>query len=274
MIKTRSGVIKTIAEKFIFPNGELHLSLNLDFNGGVVFNPYRSYGVRESIAIDVSFDYENDAEIFELLLTCENIKHRGHVLNTLYLGYVPYSRQDRRMTENEPLSIKVFADLINSLNFKEVIIIDAHSQVTTALINNCTEIEQCDSQVLQELLRSYDEKIFYLISPDGGALKKTYKIASMCNSSGVIECSKQRNLKTGEITGTIVHCQDFMNADCIIVDDICDGGRTFIEIAKILHQRNCGKIILYVTHGFFTKGLEVFDGLIDQIFTTKGEENI
>ena len=86
----------------------------------------------------------------------------------------------------------------------------------------------------------------------------------------VVECSKLRNINTGEIRGTKVHSTGFLNHDCVIVDDICDGGRTFIEIAKVLKQKGAGKIKLYVTHGIFSKGLDVFDGLIDEIYTMKG----
>jgi ribose-phosphate pyrophosphokinase len=50
-----------------------------------------------------------------------------------------------------------------------------------------------------------------------------------------------------------------------MVDDICDGGRTFIELAKELRGMGAEKVHLYVTHGFFTKGLSVFDGIIDVV---------
>ena len=84
---------------------------------------------------------------------------------------------------------------------------------------------------------------------------------------GVIHCEKIRNVKNGEILETIVHKEDLGGHDAIIVDDICVGGRTFIEIAKILKKRNCGKITLMVSHGIFSNGLEVFRDLIDEIYT-------
>ncbi|KAA5648768.1 ribose-phosphate pyrophosphokinase, partial [Klebsiella pneumoniae] len=31
---------------------------------------------------------------------------------------------------------------------------------------------------------------------------------------------------------------------------------------------NCHKVVLYVTHGIFSKGIEVFNGLLDQLFTS------
>ena len=44
----------------------------------------------------------------------------------------------------------------------------------------------------------------------------------------------------------------------IIIDDICDGGATFVNIAKELKQLNPSAALhLVVTHGLFTKGFDV-----------------
>lgn len=63
-----------------------------------------------------------------------------------------------------------------------------------------------------------------------------------------------------------------------ILDDICDGGRTFIEIAKAIkmkqslssavHPENHGKIYLVVTHGIFSAGLKPLNEYFDGIYTT------
>jgi ribose-phosphate pyrophosphokinase len=53
--------------------------------------------------------------------------------------------------------------------------------------------------------------------------------------------------------------------DFLIVDDICDGGRTFIELAKVLRPLTSGQVKLYVTHGIFSAGFEALAGL-DRIF--------
>jgi ribose-phosphate pyrophosphokinase len=55
----------------------------------------------------------------------------------------------------------------------------------------------------------------------------------------------------------------------IIVDDICDGGRTFIELAKVLKSNKVKNITLFVTHGIFSKGVDaLFENGIDNIITT------
>ncbi len=238
--------------KFNFPCGEMHVKIK---------DPMR--GRRVSF----HFEFEKSEDIVELLLVCDAIRQAGMILEGISMPYVPFGRQDRVAVPGEPFSLKVFADLLNSLNIPRVEIVDPHSDVTTALINNCYVLRQ--DEVFWKYLS--DKKDFYFISPDGGALKKTYKLASMARCLGVIECTKERNVKTGEITRTVVHHHlSLEGKDCVIVDDICDGGRTFIEIAKVLRKKEAGKITLMVSHGKFTKGLDVFKGLIDEIYTHNG----
>jgi ribose-phosphate pyrophosphokinase len=72
-------------------------------------------------------------------------------------------------------------------------------------------------------------------------------------------------MKKIEVIGTHYSDDKVRNAVILIVDDICDGGRTFIELAKKLRPMTTGKIKLLITHGIFSKGIEVFDGIIDEV---------
>jgi ribose-phosphate pyrophosphokinase len=213
----------------------------------------------------VTLDFERADEIVELLLVADALRRHGLRLRELVIPYVPFGRQDRVAAHGDCFSLKVFADLINGLRLDRVVVTDPHSDVTTALINNCEVIGQ--DQVFAPILAGFG--YHWLVSPDAGAAKKIHKLSTP-NTIGVIECSKRRNVRTGEIEGVVVHSEDIEHIDCVIVDDICDGGRTFVEIAKVLRQRRPGRIVLMVTHGFFTKGLSVFDGLIDEVYTRKG----
>jgi ribose-phosphate pyrophosphokinase len=166
----------------------------------------------------------------------------------------------------EALSIKVMADLINSQNYANVEIWDPHSDVTTALINNLTVVEQHE---LASTIPDIDWANTILVAPDAGAAKKIYKLAAI-RGSEVITAYKVRDPVTGNITATKVdsNTSTFVgsNKRFLIVDDICDGGRTFTELAKVLKKWTDMPVDLYVTHGIFSKGMSVFDGLIDNIY--------
>jgi ribose-phosphate pyrophosphokinase len=237
-------------EKFNFPVGEMHIKV-------------ANLGLEPK----VEMSFERNEEIVELLLINDALSRMDRRIKVLSIPYVPFGRQDRVAVPGECFSLAVFAQIINQINAENVVVYDPHSDVTTALINNCAVVKQW--QIFKPMLEGKSD--FLLISPDGGALKKIYELASRVECFAVTECSKMRDVKTGTISGVQVHSNDLFKKDCYIVDDICDGGRTFIEIAKVLKEKNCGKIILMVTHGFFTKGLEVFDGLIDEIYTMRGK---
>lgn len=253
-------------ESFNFPAGERHVKLNL------------SNWFNKNLPLNIDYIFDGNESIIELLLVCDAIERSGYKLGFLWMSYCPFAQQDRVMVPGEPLSIKVFAKLINSLEFKKVTIVDPHSDVAPALINNCEILAQ------HEIFKKYFDESGdnvgsiwngeppWLICPDAGALKKIHKLAAIVQNIGVVLCEKERDVKTGKILQTIVHHTWFEGNPAIIVDDLCIGGRTFIEIAKILKQPDkcCGKIVLMVTHGVFKDGLGVFDGLIDEIYTKDG----
>jgi len=110
-----------------------------------------------------------------------------------------------------------------------------------------------------------------LVSPDAGANKKVLKVAQQYKGLDIIYCDKKRDTRTGKITDTIVHPGhgSIRNKKLLIVDDICDGGMTFIKIAEAMNSFGPEAIYLYVTHGIFSKGYQVlFDAGIDKIYTT------
>ena len=243
-------------ERFNFPGGEVHVKLT---------------DIPRRPVCQLTHFIRNSDDIMSLLLITDAMRRAGQKNIALTLPYVPYARQDRVMVEGEPLSIKVLADLINAQNYSSVIIWDPHSDVTPALINNCQVVHQHEivHKNLGVLMGGCSNPV--LVCPDAGARKKTLKIAQTCGFKEIVFSDKVRDVATGKITGTIISDRPVIwnkASDHVIVDDICDGGYTFIELAKVLRAAGVvGKIKLYVTHGIFSKGLTVFDGLIDEVYT-------
>jgi len=219
--------------------------------------------IQERVTIEAQL--KNSDYVMELLLATDALRRAGAKEITLLSPYIPYGRQDRVMVHGEPLSIKVFADLINAQNYKAVYTLDNHSEVTPALLNNCIEIS--NHRMIETFIYQTSGQNLRIISPDGGALKKVFKLAQSCNRQ-VITAAKHRDVETGKITRTEVHAEDLTEKVCVIVDDICDGGRTFVELAKVLKAKNASKVILYVTHSIFSNGTAELSIYIDKIFTT------
>ncbi len=224
------------------------------FNAGEINIKLEDHHYTNSfITISITGNITSSDDIMELLLLNDAIERKYvYERKLLNMFYVPYSRQDRLCNTGESLSIKVFANLINSCNFDTVYTKNNHSDVSTALINNCIDLEVHDI-IPKNLAIDYD----YVISPDAGANKKTFKLSQKYNIP-MIQADKTRDTKTGDITGTVVHSdwQTMGGTKVLIIDDICDGGRTFLELSKALKLLDVRSIDLYVTHGIFENGLD------------------
>lgn len=238
-------------EKIRFNGGESHIKLkDVDFVG-------------ETVAIEWYAPHSQD--IMTLLLATDALRRAGAGAIQLIIPYVPFARQDRVMVKGESLSIKVFANIINSQNYHKVHTLDNHSEVSTALLDNCREVNS--TRLVQTWLAGATPESI-LIAPDAGATKKTFKISQAIGGLQIIPCGKIRNVNTGEIVSTKVYCDKLDGWDCYIPDDICDGGRTFVEIAKVLKLLGCGKLHLYVSHGLFSMGQHKLEDHFDTITCT------
>lgn len=250
-------------EAFTFPGGEEQVKIGA--------MPYLK---SSSNQIQIRACIQNSSDLWRLVLTIDAFRHiNPHYLFELFMPYIPYARQDRVMNKGESLSLRIFANLINSLGFSEIVVYDPHSDVSTALINNVRVMDQ--ATIINNFGVNYikeihsNDKEIVLVAPDGGALKKIHQVARHFNTKKVVTAEKKRNTKTGEITETwIPSGYDFFNDNVLVVDDICDGGKTFIELGKVLKQDELNSLTLYVTHGIFSKGFDELFQYYDRIITT------
>lgn len=204
----------------------------------------------------------------------------------LFFGYFPYARQDRNMVKGDSFALRIFASMVNNLKADSVVICDPHSDVTPALVDNCRTITQSSLFMQSEVVdRIRNNPKHAVISPDAGAMKKIYNVMRDCGLSNnpLIHMMKHRDVSTGTIThSSIVNVADLHGVEEVtIIDDICDGGATFIAAAEQLKAYNVKRVNLFVTHGVFSRGTKhLTDHGIDAIYTTStyfdadGEEKV
>lgn len=215
-------------------------------------------------------------DLLRLFLATDVVRAWGIESVTAVVPYLPFARQDRRTSHLEPFSLKVLANLINTQRYRRVHVFDPHSEVAEATIDglvphsNRTLAWHAWSEEARH--REVSQEQVIIISPDAGAYKKIFKTFSRTSDdqpiADIAVCSKVRNTATGALSGTRVDRESLEGRPCLIVDDICDGGGTFVLLAEELLRRGAGSVSLVVSHGIFSKGTAVFDGLIDRLYTT------
>ena len=215
----------------------------------------------------ITWDFESEAEFMHLaqlkyLLDCYGKS------SSLRLKYLPYGRQDKKVSNKTTFAFRPFAMLINTLNFKEVIIHDPHSEVALSLIERSSAVYPIE-QLTIALMKTKATCIWY---PDRGAYNKYRFLEETPYTTTVSSYSeKERNQFTGEITNLTLNANP-KGEVILIVDDICDGGMTFKILTDKLLKAGAKEVHLFVTHGIFSKGIQTIkDGGIKRIFTQKGE---
>lgn len=232
--------------------------------------------------IDIYAKLKTSQDVMSLVMLTDACRHLHNLDDcarfTLHMPYVPYARQDRVMNPGEAHALKAFVNVIAGLKFDNIVIDDPHSEVATSLLDNVGARLKVNPQ--DDLFAEYmgnsgvikrNTRICtvghgnpVIVAPDAGARKKAQKVADRYGFR-IVEAGKVRDVRDGKITGTTVH-DDVTGLPCIIVDDICDGGRTFVPLAAALKEKGASQVILYVTHGIFSNGKQfLLDSGIDQV---------
>lgn len=248
-----------------FPDGQQSIEINeLSTIDDVCPNEWFS------VTIETRLTSFLDVEL--LLCATAALKHMGVGQINLEISYLLGARSDRRFSSfSEHYLKEVICPIINAQGYGSVQILDPHSDVVEALINNFTKISPSwiVGNAVALISETKDGSDIVLVSPDAGASKKIYDSAKFNKLSNVVTASKIR--ENGRIVKTDIPNLDKYDDSYkfVICDDICDGGRTFIELAKAIketHPNN--KLYLVVTHGIFSSGFEELVKYYTKIFTT------
>lgn len=240
-----------------FPDGQQNIKLvvepgaSMENSGAWIVSRFNSFKDLELI-ICITKDLRK--------LGCKSIK--------LHIPYILGARSDRKFEEGgNSYLVDVVAPILNAQGFDEVACFDPHSDVAAACINNLTITKQFGLFWYSNIKRNS----FILVSPDAGAAKKIYDFAKAIDYTGpIVEARKHRDVITGNITHTTVPLDgvDVGDKDILIVDDICDGGHTFIEMAKEIRKTHKNPIKLMVSHGIFSAGFGELQQYFETIYTT------
>lgn len=207
----------------------------------------------ESKFLELEWKFQAERELFDLFSLRELLPSTKFFL---FMDFLPYGRQDKPVSNDSTFNLRTFAKLINQLGCERVTAYDPHN------LPECRRLilNFYDTSAYRFHKRAVEQvKPDFILFPDAGA---NFRYASWFHSSDYLSITlqKRRNTKTGKISS--YRPSDWPKAvtqgRALIVDDICDGGATFIELAKFI-KRVAPKVKLYlaVSHGIFSKGRKV-----------------
>lgn len=255
MIKLDGNII----EQNTYPDGSL--LLKIDLHECDILNP-----------VVIEWYFENNSELWTLYALTRHIQSKGFKVE-LYMPYCTNSRQDRVKNYQDVFTLKWFSEIINSLNFVKVTVLDMHSDVGLALINNIECLQTED--IIKNIINSLPEKEIILYYPDLGCEKR---MSSLLKDYKHITGNKKRNWETGKIEGleVITNGIDLNDKTVLMIDDIISYGGSLYYSTLKLKELGVKNIFAWASHvensildeekGTLIKLLE--DGTVERLFTT------
>lgn len=229
--------------------------------------------------IELLFDwkYYSDEELVTLIYLVNHFKEHNYVGKyILNMSFVSNGRMDRTCNTSEVFTLKWFCQIINNLNFDKILILDPHSNVTPALLNN-VYVDNAKFYILDVIHRiSSNNQEVILYFPDYSAMKK---YSAIVPDYKYIYGNKKRDWDTGKILGIEIVNDfniDLKDKTILIVDDLISYGGSMFYGSQKLKELGVGKIYAYATHtensildqekGTLIKLIE--DGTVEKLFTT------
>lgn len=268
LVYPKKSDVKYIISKF--PDGQQQVTIqSIDGQKSTLSN---------SVQIKARLLNFKDLEL--IICATQSLKNIGVKEIHLYAPYFLGARSDRDFEEGSNNYLKqVICPIINIQNFSSVTVLDPHSNCLEMGINNFKKLDNLklvnwsfiDLYGAENAFNVGYSNNVVLVSPDAGATHKIYKLAQKIGFKGeILTCSKERRAD-GKLTLTKIPLTeiDYVGKTFVIIDDICDGGATFINIAKAIKRYDLpNKIYLIVTHGIFSKGFTELEENFDGVFTT------
>ena len=209
------------------------------------------------------------------------------------------SQEDRRFDTAQPFGLKLVLEFLKGMeNFDYKIFHPHNSEVVEAILYDRVEIIDNHDFIndvffhISNYKSSMDfvtkrESFIYnndkgiqipnnlvVLLPDGGAYKWGVKLMDKLGFNGdVVAASKNRQYVDGKskLVQQLPN-YDFNGKDILIIDDLIIGGATFVGLAKLLKNRNCGKLYLAVSHITVENlGNDPVTNYFDMVYTTNSK---
>lgn len=243
-----------------FPDGEKHFEFLEDVH---------------DIDIDIKCRIKSADDAFILCQICDILRETEKRID-IHVYYMMSMRMDRAMSKNRSFSLFVILSMmepsLSALQYHNVYFYEPHSDFTCEILSDGYGTVNTEEVILPWLDKVIIPNDAIICFPDEGA-KERY--SSLFPDNQIIHGHKKRNEK-GEITGYgITFRGDFVPTSSIyVVDDLCDGGGTFMKLAdefdKLLpgiHRTLC------ITHMIQEDAVYKLQNRYDQLIFTNSFED-
>ena len=206
--------------------------------------------------------------LVELLIMIDALHRASAGRITAVIPYFGYGRQDRRAHYMRvPISAKVIANVISSVQANRVLIVDLHSDQVQGFFDLPVDNIYASPVLLEDICaRRHDDMI--IVSPDVGGVVRARALAKRLDDADLAIIDKRRPRPNQSEVMNIIG--DVAGKSCVIIDDIVDTAGTLCEAASVLKEQGAVKVLAYATHPVLSGGAvgRVDGSALDELVVT------
>lgn len=218
-----------------FSNGEIKVKVNESVRGAdcFVINPTCT-PVNESV--------------MEMLIILDALRRASARRITAVLPHFGYARQDRKARGREPISAKLFANLITTAGARRVLTMDLHADAIQGFFDIPVDHLRA-VPLLSEYFKKKNLENLIVVSPDTGGVPRARELAERLGVGLAIIDKRRPEPNQSEVMNVIGNIE---GKRCIMVDDIIDTAGTIVHGAQALKDRGALEVYAACTHAVFS----------------------
>jgi len=220
-----------------FSDGEINIQVNESIRGK---NIYIIHSVSDPV---------ND-NFMELMIAVDALRRASAQTITCVLPYFAYTRSDRKSRSREPISAKLFANMLELGKVDRVIALDMHADQIQGFFDipvDHLRAMPIFASYFQKKIKNPDDFVF--VAPDHNSTKRARSLAEVFGSQ--IAIVDQRSTEMDDVTPEIIG--DVNGKQCVIVDDLIDTGTRMVNSANAVKAAGAKTVSAAATHPIFSK---------------------
>lgn len=234
-IAEQLGVSLGRVDRKKFKNGEIYVKFEDSVRGADVF------------LIQTCSEPVNDY-IMELLIMIDALKRASAGMINAVIPHYGYARQDKKAEGREPITAKLFADLLEVAGMDRMIVMDLHTATIQGFfdvpVDHITAIP-----ILAKYFRTLNITNGVVVSPDVGGVKRASILANQLHYPLAIFDKRRPSQNVAKIEHLVGEVE---GKDAILFDDMIDTGGTLVEAIEMLLDNGVKRVFAAATHPIFS----------------------
>ncbi|WP_369901539.1 ribose-phosphate diphosphokinase [Bacillus manliponensis] len=214
-----------------FSDGEIQINIEESIRGCDVF-------------IIQSTSFPVNEHIMELLIMIDALKRASAKTINIVIPYYGYARQDRKARSREPITAKLFANLLETAGATRVITLDLHAPQIQGFFDI-----PIDHLMGVPILSNYFEEKgledIVIVSPDHGGVTRARKMADRLKAPIAIIDKRRPRPNVAEVMNIVGNIE---GKTAILIDDIIDTAGTITLAANALVENGASAVYACCTH--------------------------